>query len=425
MISNASGQYSSEKTLFVDDNDSDFLSTLDLQKLLMVIRRSIFWLILLVGLCVAAAYLYLRYTKPIYQSVASLQLEMKGIAPTLSIGIYRDEESQTNYLEGESQFIRSNVIYTDVIEALNLWVSYYVEGKIIDDEKFNTAPFKVTHYKVHDASFYNTKKIYWQYQNARSFKLSFEDPHTQSITASVYNYGDTIRTSYFECVIMPVATDYTGNALFYFYMHDIGYLQNYIASNITAAAVNIKARIINVTFKDANPYKAQAIVAAISNAYLKRSVDNKNKQTKQTIAYLEQQLDTAEAYIERTERDIQNYMDANGIPRENVDIKAKMAEVFSKIEALQEEKLKLNAELNAYRKILDFMAADSGYLVTATVAAAVSDTKVGETIRILYNKQDDLKRLLQSYKPTTFAVQQRQQDIQQQTQALLLSLIHI
>ncbi len=418
MTSNAPRQYSSEKTLFTDDSDNDFLSTLDLQKLLMVVRRSIFWLLLIVGVCSAAAYIYLRYTKPIYQSVASLQLEMKGIAPTLSIGIYRDEESQTNYLEGESQFIRSNVIYTDVIEKLNLWVSYYAEGKIIDDEKFNTAPFKVVYCKVNDGIFYNTKKIYWQYKDRTSFKLSFDNNSPNMFTAE-YAYGDTIRLPQFECVIMPAIKGYTGSDLFYFYLHDIDYLQSYIASNITAAAVNIKARIINVTFKDPNPHKAQAIVAAISDAYLKRSVDNKNRQTKQTIAYLEQQLDTAEAYIERTERDIQSYMDANGIPRENVDIKAKMAEVFEKIGALQEEKLKLSAELRAYRKVLDFIAADSGYLITAAVATTISDEKVAENIRLLYNKQDDLERLLKSYKPTTFAVQQRQQDIQKQTQDLL------
>ena len=59
---------------------------------------------------------------------------MKGTASELGIGIFKDNNEKKNYLNGEIAIINSPVIHEKIVDALDLGISKYAEGRINDFE---------------------------------------------------------------------------------------------------------------------------------------------------------------------------------------------------------------------------------------------------------------------------------------------------
>ena len=56
------------------ENDDTF-SQVDIVKILEILRKSILWVFVFLALGVGGAFLYLRYTKPVYKSTSQLQIK--------------------------------------------------------------------------------------------------------------------------------------------------------------------------------------------------------------------------------------------------------------------------------------------------------------------------------------------------------------
>ena len=156
------------------EDENDFLAEFDPQKLFVVTKLSIPFIILIFGLCFGATYFILRYTKPVYRSQSTLKLEQKGTASILKYGLFESEDKVTNYLIGEIEFIRSKVILQKAIDSLYLNVAYFLKGNVTDDEKFKSSPFKVQSYRILNHSFYN-KAISINIINEKTFLLSYHN----------------------------------------------------------------------------------------------------------------------------------------------------------------------------------------------------------------------------------------------------------
>lgn len=415
MSTSTNGQYVINKPVGEED-ENDFLSEFDFEKFLWILRRSIIWMVLIFFICIAAVYIGLRYVKPIYQSDSSIQLEARGTAPTLSLGIFKDDNNISDYLVGETEFIKSNMVKDEVIYMLDLYVSYWTKGRFIDDEKFGSTPFKVVNYEVKNNEFFDRQKISIQMIDSVNFSMSYE--LNDVITNKNYKFGERINDENFNCTIERSIID-TEN-LYFFIFHSHSNLQNYLSQNLLASPQNIKGRIIGVSFTDPNKYKATAIVNAVNDVYLKKSVDNKNKTNKQTISYLEEQLDTLRKYLEDYDAKIENYKRGRGeITNQLAAVKPTLQEILGNIRNLQEERFKINLEIKKYKEVVDFMAKDSSAMLITTVAAGITDSRIATQLTTLDGLEKELERVTFSYKEPSAAVRQRQNRVKAMRDELL------
>jgi len=125
---------------------------IDLEKLLAILNKSLWWIILFVVLSLTGAYLYLRYTKPVYESYSILKLDIQKQADQL-LGITKGEETGPN-LQGELEIIRSQVVFEKVLEKIDLSVTYQQSGNFLSSELYTITPFKVV-FEVKNPAFYN------------------------------------------------------------------------------------------------------------------------------------------------------------------------------------------------------------------------------------------------------------------------------
>src|SRR4249920_1977280 len=99
--------------------------------LMIMIRKSLFWCILIMLVTISVSLLYLRYTLPTYEVNGALIVKPNNTAQALNIesGLLQGKNSNLD-IEKDIQLMKSSVILDHVIDSLQLQVSYYLAGNI-------------------------------------------------------------------------------------------------------------------------------------------------------------------------------------------------------------------------------------------------------------------------------------------------------
>lgn len=111
-----------------------------------VLQYSIYWKWFVLGIiiCLGSAFVYLQYSKDIYQTSAKIKfLDNSQVERNLSRDInYSDHANKVN-LDNEIVVLKSQRLLSRVALALNLTTAYYFDGKIVSFELWKNCPFKV------------------------------------------------------------------------------------------------------------------------------------------------------------------------------------------------------------------------------------------------------------------------------------------
>ena len=94
-----------------------------------IIRRFWWWIPLLISICFVIATLYLRYTKPIYESELLLQIENEDNAKNV-IDI-ENINSKKDIFYSDIELLKSELLFSQVLHSLGLDVSIFYKGKIL------------------------------------------------------------------------------------------------------------------------------------------------------------------------------------------------------------------------------------------------------------------------------------------------------
>ena len=407
LIRNAGGVEAEEK--------EDEGGGLDITTLIQVARKSLPWIALLIALGLTASWLFLRYTKPVYQSSSILKIDEKTEAGLLGLGAGGAVEKRRPgaNLSGEVELIKSNLIYRRLKDSLALDVNYYVEGTVLESELYSRSPFRVA-YTIKNPAFYN-RKFSVNFSSPTQFRLSYLEGEQE--VSGVYNVDQLLNLAGVNLQLTTHETYFDANALdaqFYFVILDEGTLSNYLNTNLSVDIVNPEANTVQISFKDYNPYKAQDIVNKIDTVYLQEKLAQKKKASDQSLQFLSQQADEFDKKLQRAEDNLQSFAREN----RTYDVRADAATVNGKILAQEEKRQELLQRQGLLTDLSRLVEQDQ---LTAyedsTVAQSIpgladlADSRLTQEIEALNTLQWDLRRVLRSYKETTEAVKQRRVQI--------------
>ena len=105
------------------------------------------WFIACILLWVAGAWLYLRYTAPVYNISASVIIKdndknskaSNGMADLEDLGFY----SSISNFDNEVEILKSRTLIKKVIEELDLYINYTAKSSFHDIELYKSSPVKV------------------------------------------------------------------------------------------------------------------------------------------------------------------------------------------------------------------------------------------------------------------------------------------
>ena len=108
------------------------------EKFLLIFKRYWYWVPLSFLLSAFGAYSYLKYSKPTYQASSLIRLEVQKEAS--NAGFSTLQSMQTENLDGEIELIRSQRVAQEILNLMDLNVSYYAEGNILTTLILNIIP---------------------------------------------------------------------------------------------------------------------------------------------------------------------------------------------------------------------------------------------------------------------------------------------
>jgi capsular exopolysaccharide synthesis family protein len=302
----------------------------DQDRFILVLKRSIPWILFLLFTTVIISFLSIRYTKPLYESSSILKLNIKRDASILGLQEY-DEEQQFNSLSSEMELLKSKLFFNKIIDALNLDISIYTIGKILLDERYNNPPFTIKKIIKNERVYNIPFRV--DVLNTSEFNLSYE-LGGQSYE-STHNFGEEIQTEFFDFEIH--LTEFYQHGIqdneFYFYVYSRQYLLDFIGKNMSVVPLNLNANTIQISFKGYNRHKARDLVNAIDTIYLNYTKAEKNKANSQRIEFLNQQLESTEQRLS----DFENYFERFIISNKSIDLNSNLSETIISLNSLDSQ----------------------------------------------------------------------------------------
>ncbi len=334
------------------------------------------------------AHIWLRYTKPVYESSSNLKLAIKDEgAQMLGIKQLIGRTGANGNLIGEIEFIRSQIIFNAVIDAMDLWVSYYEQGNILEAEYYTNAPFKVVNYEIKSTAYFD-KKINIKLRNKNEFELLIQTG--QNLRKEVYKFNQKVTYPglSFKVVKTPFYKKRFHNIPFYFKFNSRLKLIHYLNKNLQVGILNRSARIIGVNFRDYNPLKASRIVHYIDSIYLYKTLENKKRANIQQKRYLNRRLGEIEDSMQNYEAKIQGFK----LRLKTNNVNEKLDKSVQEIEALLKKKLVLNNELAGIKEIEGLMN-DEKDLVVYLPEISVGLQSLTQILNNISKLQEDKKLL--------------------------------
>jgi len=395
---------------FQNHNASD---NIDFNKFRIIIQNNVLWILLIFVLANAASILYVRYTKNLYESESEIKLDVKQDATELGIREITQDKN-INLISGEIETIQSKLFLNNVIDSLDLHVSYFSIGQLLNYELYKSSPFKVSFISLsptlHNIPFFIEQK------NSSEFGLRIGETGEQ-VTGS-FDKPLTLKGCILVISLKPFA-QFQNDIDYSFIFNSREVLLEYLKNNLTVEPLNFNAKTIKVSFTDNNPLKARDLVNGIDSLYLRYSNEQKNLANKQKIDWLANEL----SQIEKKMGGYEDYFEDFTLKNRTSDLKEDLKTTILQINRIDSQRFELTKRINEINQVIDNLATGDFFFNISQRSTLPTFLNANiERLKILYLEMDNMKL---SYNENTLAFKQKEQEIetiQKRVQNELISL---
>jgi capsular exopolysaccharide synthesis family protein len=380
-------------------------SDVDFIMLLSIVRKSLVWVILLVFLGLTGAYLFIRYTKPLYKSSSTLKIDEQSEAGRLGLGVDVENQQAIANLSGEIEIIKSNLIYEKLKQKLPLHISYYALGNVLNEELYGNAPFRVT-YQITNEGFYD-KNFNVTFLDENRYQLAYQTGD-QTVTEE-YTLAQTVKKPGFTFSLTTTApiSESVLTQQYYFIINSNSAINQYLTTNLAVAVNNLDANTIDISFTDHNPGKARDIVNAIDTVYLNQKIALKDLATRQTLSFLDDQLQETKENLSASEVKMEDFVRQN----KTYDVKADVGNRMAKLEELNKQRLGVRLQISLLDEITRLLNSSTNLDQMIPSLKQLEDEQLTRQIAQLSDLQLERRLMTQSYKTTTKAYQLLEEEI--------------
>jgi tyrosine-protein kinase Etk/Wzc len=372
---------------------------IDFNKLRIAFRNNWVWVVLIFFLVNFTAYLFVRYTKNLYESSSELKLDVKEDATEFGIKTAIEDQS-LNLISGEIEIIQSRLFLSRVLDSTNLGVSYYSIGRVLNEELYQSIPFFIS-YDANAKSLYNIP-IYVDEDGAGSFTLTIGNEGEE--VSGKYNTPVTVRGVRLK--IDKNKNFSKGDEVGYFFIiNSRDLLLDYLLTNLTAEPLNFNANTIRISFKGHNPYKAQDILSKIDTLYLQYSNEQKNLANKQKIDWVSNELVT----IENRMQDYENYFENFTLQNKSNNLDDDLKKTVASINRIDSQRYLLTKRVNEMDGLLTSLKNENFFIsFSQRQSLPLAMARDLESLEQYYL---DLEKIKLSHSEITFAYRQKQKDV--------------
>ena len=359
----------------MENNADEGRGGLNFQTIFAMLVLNWQWFLLSLIIFVCGAFIYLRYTEPVYKVSARILIKdkTKNRKPNEMLANVEDLGFLTNStgIDNEIEVLQSRILLRDVVKDLKIYTEYRREGRVINPIIYQRQPVNVDLDPEHlDSLDYNLlEKTQWL-----KMRITREDTtyviqgsvmngnkEDQSFTQKIKGLPGVFKTSIGTITVTAnVNRKWEGDAAYLVTIRPPMAVASSYLSNLTINPTSKLTSIAELTLNDKNYRRAIDVLSQINICYNRQANADKNEVARRTeefindrMAKINEELGATEGKIESFKRQnaITDLGDASQSVQMSNEFSARLSEADSKVQMLDYLREYVNNPGNKYQII--------------------------------------------------------------------------
>ncbi|CAD0004595.1 GumC family protein [Flavobacterium salmonis] len=349
------------------------------------------WFVLSGFLCLVFAFLYLRYTTPIYEASTSILVKDEKKGGMLSeLSVFSDlglGGSSVNNVDNEIEILKSRTLVESTVKKLNMNISLLVEGNVVDRDIYGGEPINV--YFINKTELFDEANIILKLDLLPNGDFSLENAITDGIAVDKTILSSKKEFRFNERIPTRLGTLMIGKTAFYkknnIVKHKtiqiiINPIENVAASfrnRLKVEPISKTSSIVNVSITDPVQKKAEDFLNNMIQIYNEDAAQDKNFISENTSKFIGERLALITQELDGVEQDVESFKKSNQL----TDIESEAKLFIEGSNEYDKKGVETEIQLNVVSSLLDFIkkstnadllptniiteAGDAGGLITA------------------------------------------------------------
>lgn len=269
------------------------------------------WFLFGVIVSFALGFTYLRYTSPQFVATSSILIKdnkKSGLSAELEafkdLGIVGG--GSVNNTDNEIEILKSRKIIGNVVDSLDLRISYYVQGRVIKSEVYDkSSPIKLI--SLSDDSDVSTLDTLFNVHIKDNKNFDFQDEEGNLISSHRFNEELESELGTVKLEFQPLEKkEYTDVLVRIRPKYKI--IDSY-RRRISITPVNKNSSVLTLSLKDGVRRKAEDILNELVRQYNIDAINDKNQVSEKTIQFINARIDTVGKQLSIIQDNVQKYKD--------------------------------------------------------------------------------------------------------------------
>src|SRR5688572_22532304 len=254
-----------------------------------------------VALCLLGAYLYLRYSNPIYRGNGTIIFKQEEQGSGRKFDNIFNAKNVSD-VHSEIEILKSQALMERVVDSVQLQTSYFAVGKIKTLNIYTDCPFRLNVIKLTDS--FSSFKMNFTFPAENEFRVNKESDR--------FKFGDVFGNSYGLFSLTRIYNGAKGKEF------NVEWRPTQEQASIYAPMVRVAPKIVgssiyNIQIDYTNSALAADIVNNLMLRYKDASIDDKNATIKQRLEYIISQLSRIDRDLDSIEAKRIIYINENNL----------------------------------------------------------------------------------------------------------------
>ena len=378
-------------------NEKDFLQKeeegnglFSLKSIWTLFYQNWYWVLLSVIVCLCFAVVYLRYKAPVYSVSMKVLIKDSEQNKRSFSGMGLDEMgllSSSNGFDNELEILTSATVATRVVKRLKLYVTYSMEGSVVDTELYRNSPVAVD---LEESCLENIKKpvplILTKSKEGVKVEGCFdpEDPelvtYTRVVTQLPANLNSPAGMLLLQSNILlkqdtvkadPVSEAWNdGHKLMVTIYPPKMVGRMYSKGRLNAASTSKTTTVANVSLVDTKRDRALDYLNELLDCYNEDANEDKNEVARKTEEFISERLNSIREELDETEGSMETYKKTN----ELINLSNDATTALQKTTDYRKELVSLQTQLSLLKSLMDYMDSPDNYLQIIPVNLGLGNT---------------------------------------------------
>jgi len=343
---------------------------IDLKDIFAVFLRYKRSIVIITGVITLLTIVYAYFSTSVYQ--ANLSLQIQGQSPSGQNRNGEDDfmatalDAQGGNVDNEIAVLQSFFIAQKALEKVNVGTRYYINKNFKTVELYRDTPFVV------NADAIVERLIDYKFQlkavDANHFRLVVEPTFGMKVTnffrslagsvseneelvyfSGNFAYNAPINTPLFRISVNKIGE--MTNSDYAFTITPNEFMFPWIQEALTVGVASEKGSVLQLSYEDNIPERAQVILNAIAEAYRLQSIEAKNSSAKSTLTFIDQQLKGINNALQNSATNLENFKSSHIV----IDPKDKGMIASQKLSELQTQRNEIEMQESVLANLLSYI----------------------------------------------------------------------